>query len=129
MKVPHHVILDLIPLYLADEVSPETRHLIEEYLHTDPNLADLVVQAKNLEPLQEIPAIINKENEMEAFKKVKRTLFQHNVFLILAVITTFLFGMSLIFLLDENPIAPFVILGLSGFFWTAFFIVNKKLSE
>lgn len=129
MKIPDHVILDLLPLYLADEVSAETRLLIEAYLHNNPHLADLAKQAKNLEPLQEIPAPINKENEMEAFKKVKRTMFQHNVFLILAVITTFLFGMSWIFLLDENPIAPYVILGLAGFFWTAFFVVNKKLSK
>lgn len=129
MKIPDHVILDLLPLYLADEVSAETRLLIEAHLHNNPHLADLAKQAKNLEPLQEIPAPINKENEMEAFKKVKRTMFQHNVFLILAVITTFLFGMSWIFLLDENPIAPYVILGLAGFFWTAFFVVNKKLSK
>lgn len=129
MKLPQHVILDLLPLYLTEDVSLETRQLIEDHLLSDPQLAELVAQVKTQKPLQEIPAPFDKENEMEAFKKVKRTMFQHNIFLILAVITTFMFGMSWIFLLDENPIAPYVILGLAGFFWTAFFIVNKQLSK
>lgn len=129
MNMPSSVIYDLLPLYLAGEVSEETREWIEEHLLTDPELAVLAQKAKEFTPLQEIPAPYHKENEMEAFKKVKRMLFQHNIFLILAVVTTFMFGMSLIFLLDENPIAPFVILGLSGFFWAAFLVVNRQLSR
>lgn len=129
MNIPKHLIVDLLPLYLADEVSDETRNLIEEYLKTDPQLATLAEQAKRATSLQEIPAPLRKENEMEALKKVKKLMVQHNVFLILAVITTFLFGMSLIFLPDENPIAPYVIFGLAGFFWIAFFVVNKQISD
>ena len=34
-NVPRHVIVDLLPLYLAGELSPETRHVVEEYLQTD----------------------------------------------------------------------------------------------
>lgn len=128
MKIPQPVLLDLLPLYLADEVSDETRELIQEQLMNNPELAILAEQAKKIKPLQEIPAPYNKENEMDAFKKVKRLMVQHNVFLILAVITTFMFGMSLIFLLDENPIAPYVILGLSAFFWAGFYRANKQMS-
>ena len=29
-KIPQHVILDLLPMYLADEVSEETKNLIED---------------------------------------------------------------------------------------------------
>ncbi|MBN1454497.1 MAG: hypothetical protein JW963_25995 [Anaerolineales bacterium] len=129
MNIPKHLIIDLLPLYLADEVSADTRNLIEEYLKTDPQLATLAEQAKNATSLQEIPAPLRKENEMEALRKVKKLMVQHNVFLILAVLTTFMFGMSLIFLADENPIAPYVIFGLSGFFWIAFFVVNKQISD
>ena len=39
MNIPKHLIIDLLPLYLADEVSDETRTLIEDYLKTDPQLA------------------------------------------------------------------------------------------
>ena len=130
-KIPQHVILDLLPLYLADEVSDETRHLIEDYLKTDPQLATLAKQAKNATPLQEIPAPINKETEMEALKKVRKLMIQHNVFLALAVILTLMVGTSYIFLWDEprGAAAPFVFGGLAVIFWIAFFVVNRKISD
>lgn len=39
MNVTRDVILDLLPLYLADEASPATRALVDAYLATDPELA------------------------------------------------------------------------------------------
>lgn len=130
-KIPQHVILDLLPLYLADEVSAETRNLIEEYLKTDPQLANLAKQAKQAPHLQEIPAPINKETEMEALKKVRKLMVQHNVFLALAVILTIMMGISYIFLWDEprGAQAPFVFGGMATLFWVAFFMVNRKISE
>jgi hypothetical protein len=129
-KIPQHVILDLLPLYLADEVSDETRKLIEEYLREDPQLANLARQAKHA-TLQEIPAPINKETEMEALKKVRKLMVQHNIFLGLAVILTLMVGISYIFLWDEprGAIAPFVFGGMASLFWIAFFAVNRKLSD
>jgi anti-sigma factor RsiW len=130
-KIPQHVILDLLPLYLADEVSEETRNLIEEYLQTDPQLANLAKQAKKVTSLQEIPAPINKETEMEALKKVRKLMVQHNVFLALAVILTLMVGISYVFLWDEprGAAAPFVFGGMALLFWIAFFAVNRKISE
>jgi anti-sigma factor RsiW len=130
-SIPQHVILDLLPLYLEGEISDETRDLIEEYLKDNPQLAKLVEQAKVTPSLQEIPAPLRKENEMEALKKVKKLMIQHNVFLVLAVILTLMIGISYIFLWDEprGAAAPFVFGGLAAFFWTAFFVVNRKISE
>ena len=130
-RIPQHVILDLLPLYIEGEVSNETHSLIEEYLKQDPQLAKLVEQAKIAPSLQEIPAPLKKENEMEALKKVKKLMIQHNVFLALAVILTLMMGISYIFLWDEprGAAAPFVFGGLAAFFWTAFFMVNRKISE
>ncbi|GAH31500.1 unnamed protein product, partial [marine sediment metagenome] len=45
MKITRNVILDLLPLYLADEVSEDTRALIEKYLKTDPQLAKVAKQS------------------------------------------------------------------------------------
>lgn len=133
MNVPKHLIIDLLPLYLAEDVSDETRVLIEKYLKNDPQLAALVEQAKHAPPLQDIPAPINKESEMEALKKVKKMMFQvqHNVFLFLAVILTCMVGISYIFLWDEprGPQAPFAFGGLALIFWIAFFVVNRKISD
>lgn len=128
-KIPQHLILDLLPLYLADEVSDETRSLIEEYLKTDPQLATLAKQAEIATSLQEIPAPINKETEMEAFKKVRKLMIQHNVFLGLAVFSTLFAVPGTISLRDEDPLAPFLFFGVAIIFWIAFFIVNRKISD
>jgi anti-sigma factor RsiW len=130
-KISKHVILDLLPLYLADEVSAETRNLIEEYLKTDPQLATLAAQAKQAPHVQEIPAPLKKETEMEALKKVKKMMVQHNIFLTLAVILTIMVGISYIFLWDEprGAQAPLVFGGLAALFWVAFFMVKRKISE
>jgi predicted anti-sigma-YlaC factor YlaD len=127
--IPQHLILDLLPLYLADEVSPETRALIEEYLKTHPQLAKLAEQAKLVPSLQDVPAPLNKETEMEALKKVRKLMVQHNVFLALAVALTIMMGISYIFLWDEprGAQAPFVFGGLAAMFWVAFFVVNRKI--
>jgi hypothetical protein len=130
-KIPQHVILDLLPLYLANEVSEETRNLIEEYLKHDPRLATLAEQASRASTLQEIPAPLKKENEMEALKKVKKLMVQHNVFLALAVVLTCMSGISYIFLWDEprGAAAPFIFGGLAAIFWIAFFLVNRKIED
>lgn len=127
--IPQHLILDLLPLYLADEVSLETRALIEEYLKTHPQLAKLAEQAKLVPSLQDVPAPLNKETEMEALKKVRKLMVQHNVFLALAVVLTIMMGISYIFLWDEprGAQAPFVFGGLAAFFWSLFFWVNRKI--
>jgi hypothetical protein len=101
MEITHDVILDLLPLYLADEVSTDTRALIEHYLATDPQLAQLAEQAAAANLYQDVPIPINTEAEMQTFKKVKRLMFQHNLFLGLAIAFTFLFAMSIPFLWDD----------------------------
>lgn len=128
-RIPRYVVIDLLPLYLEGEVSQETHILMEEYLEQDPQLARLAEQAKITISLQEIPAPLKKETEMEALKKVKKLMIQHNVFLALAVILTMMAGLSYIFLLDEprGPVAPFIFGGLAAIFWTAFFVVNRKI--
>lgn len=130
-RIPQHVILDLLPLYFDGEVSIETRDLIEDYLKHDPQLAKLAEQANVALSLQGIPAPLKKETEMEALKKVRKLMVQHNVFLGLAVILTLMAGISYIFLWDEprGAAAPFVFGGLSAVFWIAFFAVDRKISE
>ena len=72
MEITRNVILDLMPLYVADEVSADTKTLVEEYLEADPELAKV---AKRLEPLEKpkkIPVPISQDAEMESYKKAWR---------------------------------------------------------
>ena len=126
-KIPQHVILDLLPLYLAEEISEETRSLIEEYLKTDPQLAKLAEQANNAKSLQEIPAPINKETEMESLKKVKKTLAVRNIYMALALLFTFNTGFLV--MLDLEPLVIYMLVWMSGLLWFGFYRANKKISD
>lgn len=126
-KIPQHVILDLLPLYLANEVSAETRALIEEYLNTDPQLATLAEQAKRATSLQEIPAPLKKETEMESLKKAKRQMVLRNIYMVLALLFTFDAGILSLSHLD--PLAIYVIVWMAGLFWYAYYRVNKKIGD
>ena len=79
MEITRNVILDLLPLYLAGEVSADTRALVEKYLETDPELANVAKQSAVIESTEDIPIPISKEDQMEAYKEAKRLLFQRTV--------------------------------------------------
>ncbi|UCE41895.1 MAG: hypothetical protein JSV17_02615 [Candidatus Aminicenantes bacterium] len=72
MNITRNIILDLLPLYLANEVSADTRALVEKYLETDPELANVAKQLATLEKPKKIPAPISQDDEMTAYKKARR---------------------------------------------------------
>lgn len=87
MEITRDVILDLLPLYLADEVSADTRTLVEEYLETDPELASTLERSAAIELPEDIPIPLTKEDRMEAYKEAKRLMFLRTV--LLAVLISF----------------------------------------
>lgn len=94
MEITKNVILDLLPLYLADEVSADTRALIEEYLETDPELAEIAKQSAAMELPGDIPIPLTQEDEMKAYKKSK-TIMVVTIVLLAALMATIL-GITLL---------------------------------
>ena len=80
MKVPRSVILDLLPLYLANEVSAETRALVEKHLETDPELAKIAEQSAAMDLAEDIPVPLAREGKMEAYREAKRQLQRRTLF-------------------------------------------------
>ena len=72
MEITRNVILDLLPLYLADEVSADTRALVEKYLKTDAELANVAKQLAAMEKPKDIPAPISQNDKMTAYRKARR---------------------------------------------------------
>jgi hypothetical protein len=81
MEITRDVILDLLPLYLAGEVSSDTRALVEHYMENDPQLANIAEKSKAAELARDIPVPLTKEDEMEAYRKTKRLIFLSTVIL------------------------------------------------
>ena len=79
MEISRNVILDLLPLYLADEASADTRALVENYLESDPALAKLAERSAMTDLMKDIPIPLTKENQMEAYEEAKRMILQRTL--------------------------------------------------
>ncbi len=94
MKISRNVILDLLPLYIADEASPETRVLVDDYLETDPELANIAEKLSAPELIEEVPIPITKEHEMEAYQEAKLQQRRYIITLVAIIAVIFLFMMA-----------------------------------
>ncbi len=107
MKITRNVILDLLPLYLEGEASPDTQALVEQYLGSDPEIAEMAKQASEIEKPDQIPLSVRKESHMEAYKQAQRLILKRTIIwgtIIAFVILSFL-GMALLayFMLISVP--------------------------
>ena len=96
MEITRNIILDLLPLYLANEVSADTRCLIEKYLETDAELANVAKQLTAMEKPKDIPIPLSQDEKMIAYKKARRQNLLYIIILaagisIILVITIFAF--------------------------------------
>ena len=73
MTVTRDVIMDLLPLYLSDEASSDSRALVEEHLDKDPELARLATRWKARLP-EPPPAPVNPEAQAIAYQEAKRQI-------------------------------------------------------
>jgi len=90
MEITKNVILDLLPLYLADEISEDTRTLVEKYLDTDKELADLANQSAAMELPGDVPVSLTEEDKMKTYKKTRWLLFLTIV--ILSILISLILG-------------------------------------
>jgi anti-sigma factor RsiW len=99
MEVTKNVILDLLPLYSANELSADTRALVEKYLETDPELAKVAKRLAEDKP-DKIPVALSRDAEMEAYKRARRWRILYT--LILAGVISVLVISVLVFFLSSS---------------------------
>lgn len=134
MNITRDVILDLLPLYLADEVSKDTRSLVEQFLANDPALAKLVEQS-NIQQWHEAPVPLKKEDEMKSFEKTKQLLTQQRVLMGFAIFSTLMLVAvrggedGIRWLWIDLPQVGWLILFVSLVFWAAYFGVTSMLNK
>jgi len=98
MEITRNVILDLLPLFLAGEASPDTQALVEHYLEIDPELAEMAKQASLMDKSDDIPIPLRKEDQMDAYEKAQRQILQRTLILgsIIAFVALSLLGVALL---------------------------------
>ena len=90
MEVTKNVILDLLPLYLAGEVSEDTRLLVQDYLAGDEELAALEKQSDLMQLPGDIPVPLTDEDKMKAYRKTKWMMVL--VIVVLSIIFALILG-------------------------------------
>jgi hypothetical protein len=86
MKITRNVILDLLPMYVANEVSADTRQLIETYLETDTELANIVKHSAKTGLTRDIPVPLTQDDNLKAFKTAKRKILIQSIFLAIGIV-------------------------------------------
>lgn len=71
-EVTKDIILDLLPMYLAGEVSESTAALVKKYLETDPELAETAKQMAKADSLNKVPIPFKKETALETYSEAKK---------------------------------------------------------
>jgi anti-sigma factor RsiW len=135
MSIPQEVILDLLPVYLAGEVSPATRAWLEERLAEDPELAERV-RRQRTETLRHasLPPP-SPELELRALQRTRRRMTQ----------LRWLFGLAMAFsatalaleisfrpvrirlLLLDYPAQLVPCLAFGAVCWVAYFLLRRQL--
>ena len=84
MAVTREVIMDLLPLYLSEEASNDSRALVKEHLENDAELARMATQWKDRLP--ELPPVpINPEAQVTAYQEAKRQIANRVITLAAAI--------------------------------------------
>jgi predicted nucleic acid-binding protein len=87
MEISRKIILDLLPLYIAGEVSDDSRKLIEDYLDHDEELRRLAERIEKSD-LKEIPMTEQTELSLEAYRKANKWMVLRTLGLALIISLT-----------------------------------------
>ena len=70
MDINKNIILDLLPIYLSNEASRETKELVEKFLAENEEIARIVqIQRESLNISSKIPVPLSSDHQITAYKK------------------------------------------------------------
>ena len=94
MEITRDVILDLLPLYISNELSEDTRKLVEKYMETDPEITKIALQSAMSELPGNIPNPLTEEDKLKAYRKSRMMMILTVVGL--AILMAAILGITLI---------------------------------
>jgi hypothetical protein len=131
MNITKDIINDLLPLYVANECSADSRALVGDYLRQHPQEAAELHRIMSTTVLGTAP-LAARLDEMESLRRARRLVRRRSWLMALAIffsIAPFSFaytgGHTHWFLL-EAPKAALIYGALGVVFWIAFFVVRHR---
>jgi anti-sigma factor RsiW len=131
MKVTKEIINDLIPLYVDNECSAETRTLVEEYLQQNPRLAEELRQVMNTALPGAVPPakfLTETRSFQEARRRLRRRtwLMALAIFFSLAPLSCFYADGRLWWFLRDAPRSALVYAALGVVFWILYLVDRRR---
>ena len=136
MSVTREVILDLIPIYLAGEASPDTRALVESFLKEDQELAKNI-RGRWVENMAlAVPTSLPPDLELRAFRRARSLLVWQRWLMGFGMFFTAMLASSQLtitrgnitdfhFLARDYPALFGISAILGAASWTAYFVVRR----
>jgi ferric-dicitrate binding protein FerR (iron transport regulator) len=131
MNVTKEIISDLLPLYVANECSRDTRALVEEYLQQHPDEArELRAIMTMALPKATLPT--KDLTEAKAFREARRRLRRRSwlmglaIFFSLAPFSYYKVDFHSSWLLRDSPLSALVYAACGALLWILYFIERKR---
>jgi hypothetical protein len=135
MTVTRDVILDLLPIYFAGQVSADTKALVEEFLRTDPDFARMSQRFETLLKDHGAPKDQDK-TERRAFERTRRLLKTRNQTIGMAVAYSLLPFAFLVrdghvdwIMLRDKPSVAVAFAFTALALWVAAWIINHRANR
>jgi anti-sigma factor RsiW len=71
-EINRNIVMDLLPLYISGEASPETTEAIKQYLEADPELAEIAKEMAKANSLGKVPLPFKREAALETYNEAKK---------------------------------------------------------
>jgi len=137
MNVTREVIMDLLPVYLSGEGSPDTRDLVESFLKQDPELAERIRGQWVENMTKAVPSSLPPDLELKALRRARKMLGSQKWLLGSSIFFTAMllsneFGVEnghteFHFILLKNPLEFAVVAVLAAAFWISYFYLRRRL--
>ena len=131
MNVTKEIINDLIPLYVANECSADTRALVEDYLQRNPQQVEELRRVMATSVPQAVPSTGNLD-EMRAFREARRRLRRRAwlmafaIFFSLAPFSFFSTGERTWWLLRDAPASAAAYGAVGVVFWVIYAVERSR---
>lgn len=131
--VSRDIIIDLLPLYFADEASPASRTLVEDYLAANPDFAETMRASQQASAA--IPADFPEHGGHRAIKRIRSELIWRGALIAIGIFTT-LVPLSFVysdhgleyFMLRDAPAVAAAFLGIAAFCWSLLWYLVRRMN-
>ena len=137
MKITRDVISDLLPAYLADEATADTRALIAEAAAADPDIARLVESARQerIDPMTQVALALPRDLERDVVARTRKVLRRRTWTFALALFFTCLplafafHGGTITFLMARDEPGSRLLWLSAAYLWFDYVRQGRRLSN